>query len=92
MSKNAANALVRRLLAIRLSKTVIMMVPVHQAPDLPSRPVPLHPKRRGSLPYTHHIEPRLEKLTIANSDWLAYLAGYREIVRASGPYARREPS
>jgi hypothetical protein len=26
--------------------------------------------------YQHHIEPRIEKLTIADSPWLAYLDGY----------------
>lgn len=30
----------------------------------------------GRMKYEHHIEPRLESLTISNSSWLRYLHGW----------------
>lgn len=37
------------------------------------------PKSKPYVPktYEHHIEPRLEKLTTANSEWLQYLHGWQ---------------
>lgn len=75
VSKNAANALLRRLLAVRLTKNLIQMVDVQQmGKALPDSPVK---RPRGYAQLQHHLEPKLEPLTLGNSPWLQFLHGYR---------------
>lgn len=35
------------------------------------------PKSTRAIEYQHHIEPRLQKLTLSNSAWMQYVNGYR---------------
>ena len=76
VSKNAAAALVRRLLAVPVGKHLIQMVQVRDM----SKALPAQVQMRAWKPaeYEHHIEPRLNRLTIADSPWLAYLEGLNE--------------
>lgn len=73
MSKNAASALLRRLLAVRITKSLIQMVNVRQT-GLPAEEQV--PKYFGCTNYEHHIEPKLERFSIGDSPWMAYLQGY----------------
>ena len=95
VSKNAARALVRRLLAVYESKHVIRMV----EPRLMPKALPYRQQitAKATVSYQHHIEPHIEKLTISNSAWLRYLQGVsispqgvviqpeRESARATAP-------
>ena len=76
VSKNAANALVRRLLAVRIAKGLIQMVQMRQG----GLPVAIQVAPPAHVTYEHHIEPRLERLGMADSDWLAYINGYTSCV------------
>jgi hypothetical protein len=59
VSKNAAECLLRRLLAVRITKSLVMMVPPHQAPNVPNA----RAKRGWSYEgMQHHIEPRIERI------------------------------
>ena len=71
VSKTVAKLLVRRLLAVHVAKHVIQMVAIREM----SRALPeqLATAPRLCRDYEHHLEPRLERLTPANSEWLAYL-------------------
>lgn len=72
VSKNAAAALVRRLLAVHVTKHLIQMVDIRQVSGLPAvRQTATH----KPCEYQHHLEPRLEELTLADSPWLQYMAG-----------------
>jgi hypothetical protein len=71
VSKNAAAALVRRLLAVHISKGLIQMVEIRQS-GLRAR---IQAAPHVPMTYQHHIEPKLERLTSANSEWMAYLEG-----------------
>ncbi len=74
VSKNAASALVRRLLAVSVTKHLIQMVHVRDmSKALPQ--LSAQAPRRPAV-YQHHIEPRIEIFTAANSPWLAYLEGF----------------
>lgn len=74
VSKNAAKCLVRRLLAVEITKTLIQMVAIREM----SRALPDKAATTPRLPraYEHHLEPHLELLTLADSPWLQYLHGY----------------
>lgn len=37
---------------------------------------PIQPKPPKAAEYEHHVEPKLEKLTLADSPWLRYLHGW----------------
>src|SRR5258707_7526431 len=66
IKKSAAECLVRRLLAVRVSKTAIMLVPVRQTGQaLPEKRQvrTLRPKT-----YEHHMEPRIEKIAQLDRD------------------------
>jgi len=76
VSKNAAAALVRRLLAVYVSSRLIQMVDVTaMGKALPNRP---QTQRRGILRYEHHVEPRLVRFNLGNSPWLQFVNGYSE--------------
>jgi hypothetical protein len=76
ISKNAAVALVRRLLAVQVTNRLIRMVEVRQVSN--ALPAQIQVRKWAPAVYEHHIEPRLERLTIADSPWLAYLEGLYE--------------
>jgi hypothetical protein len=73
VSKNAAAALVRRLLAIKITKHLIQMVEVAATSD-----VPVQPQSAPHKPavYEHHLEPRIEHFGFADTEWLRYVNGY----------------
>ena len=73
VSKNAARALVRRLLAVYESKHVIRMVEPRQMPK--ALPYRQQIAARASVGYEHHIEPKFIRLTINNSPWERYIQG-----------------
>lgn len=76
VSKSGAEAMCRRLTHVRVSKFLIQAVPIRQfRTDLSPVKKQVAPTwcREG---YEHHLEPRLERLTIADSPWMAYLQGY----------------
>jgi hypothetical protein len=75
VSKNAAAALVRRLLAVQVTKHLIQMVQVRDM----VRGLPALPATTPRLPranYEHHIEPRFQQFGIADTEWMAWMSGY----------------
>jgi hypothetical protein len=58
VSKNAAAALVRRLLAIPVAKHLIQMVDVRCA----ALPAQIQVRKWAPAVYEHHIEPRIERI------------------------------
>ena len=68
-----ADLLVSRLIAERITRKLIRMLPQDSVfPALKSfHPIVPRPPRK----YQHHIEPKIERLTPANSEWMAYLDG-----------------
>jgi hypothetical protein len=74
VSKNAAGALVRRLLAVRIRKDLIQMVQLRHTSQ--ARPAKAQRRKLAPKAYEHRLEPRLELLTMGGSDWIAYLQGY----------------
>lgn len=88
VSKNAANALLRRLLAVRVTKGLIQMVAIREmcqaAPYNPAIPPKL------AITYQHHIEPRLERLTQIelerqlDQDYLRFLREFGERMYSVG--------
>ena len=73
-SKNAAAALCRRLLAVRVSKTLIRLV----EPRAMTKALPAQVQTRTWAPaeYQHHIEPRIEHFGFVDTEWMRYLNGY----------------
>lgn len=80
MSKNAASALLRRLLAVRITKSLIQMVHVRES----GLPAEVQVPSFKPAVYQHHIEPRLESIGFADSAWMRYLHGYPFSERAEG--------
>ena len=77
VSKNAAKCLVRRLLAVMITKQVIQMVEVREmAKALPAQ---IQSQKAESVAYEHHIEPKLERFGHMDTEWLLYLNGYTPI-------------
>ena len=72
VSKNAASALVRRLVAVQITRTLIQMVEVRA---MSKQPLTRTGKVFHPATYEHHIEPKLTALTIDTSPWMRYLAG-----------------
>lgn len=71
VKKTVAQYLVRRAMAVWVTKVMIQRLAEHM-------PTPRDPisAPQEFLPYEHHIEPKMEALTISNSPWLRYLYGY----------------
>lgn len=70
--KSVAQLLVRRLLAEWVIENVLIQrKDVKQGRKVAVKSTPI---RRPKC-YEHHLEPKIEKLTIADSPWLRYLAG-----------------
>jgi hypothetical protein len=72
VSKNAAAALVRRLLAIKITKHLIQMVEVAATSE-----VPVQPQSAPHKPpvYEHHIEPKFKPFGFADTEWLRWMNG-----------------
>lgn len=75
VSKSGAEAMCRRLTHVRVSKFLIKAVPLRQFKTNLAPAQKQAAAIRATI-YEHHIEPRLERLTIGDSEWLAYLQGY----------------
>lgn len=78
LKRTVARLLVRRALAEWVIHNVSLrrrkIADVNLA-ELPQEPKVLR-RHRVTVGYQHHIEPKIEPFTIANSDWVRYLEGY----------------
>lgn len=71
--KDIARQMEQHLVAERLSARLYRLF----APDsvFPQLRPPIQVPRSRPV-YEHHLEPKLERLTLSNSPWLQYLHGY----------------
>jgi hypothetical protein len=57
----------------------LYMVSVRKRPVRDFKSLPPAPKAfRRPRRYEHHIEPKIQPLTINNSEWMRYLGGYHQ--------------
>jgi hypothetical protein len=73
VKNSVAKLLVRRLLAEWIVKNVLIR---HRDVKLSPIKAPVKLKRHKPAVYEHHIEPRIQHFTSANSEWMAYLDGF----------------
>lgn len=77
LKRSVAELMVRRLLADWITPKVSIRrrrIAQVNLSALPRPKLPRHLRRPRS--YEHHIEPKLQAFTIANSDWQRYLEGW----------------
>lgn len=75
LKKSVALLLVRRQLAVLVAPFLIRKLSLSQQPPELPRHV-LAGKSWQPRSYQHHVEPKINRFTIGNSEWLQYLHGY----------------
>ena len=78
LKRCVADLLVRRLVADWVIHRVSIRRRKIAEINLSALPREAQPRRRfrGCYSYEHHLEPKIEPFTIANSEWQRYLEGY----------------